>query len=171
MFIENAGRVVTKDEAELFAKDIPDGTVDAVVSWQKTPESSTDYFNQFYCSPKLDETSTEGAGAERNNLIPLSGNITGYCSEELNQDLLDTIEGKTTFVAQQDKFNQRIAQANVVVPLVRDTQVVATGPAIEGAAPALDQWAADPLSGVMVSAPDWKKLNVDESSESLEGEQ
>lgn len=164
-------RVVTKDEAELFAKDIPEGTVDAVVSWQKTPESSTDYFNQFYCSPKQGGTSTEGADAERNSLIPLSGNITGYCSEELNLGLLDTIEGKTAFAAQQDKLNERIAQANVVVPLVRDTQVVATGPAIEGAAPALEQWAADPLSGVMVSAPDWKKLNLDESSESLEGEQ
>lgn len=209
-----AAKTVTKGSAELFSEAVPAGEVDAVVSWQKTPRSVSDYLNQFHCAvngtqtdgaaaanstdtaeattsgaedtpeaatettTEVEETSAEETGADSSGTeatesekserestgadkakesMNTSGNITGLCDSELSSLMAELASGSTPLDGARDEINSRVAQANVLVPIVRDRQTVAIGPTVEGPGGPLEEWGTDPLSGIMATAPQWKK--------------
>lgn len=163
-------QVVTKDATELLTSDLPNGTIDALVNWQKTPESAADYYNQFSCTSEGSHSESSAKSTDKEALTATAGNVTGFCGEELNATLAGVVQGKTTIDAQRDTIARHVAEANIMVPLVRDAQVVATGSAIEGPEANVADWATDPLSGVLPTARDWKKVTDSQDSAPLEGE-
>ena len=163
-----AARVVTKEASALFREDVPGGTVDMLVSWQKTARSGADYLDQFSCVER--KTAVRAGVASDKKLLPYSGNVTGYCDPELNKQLGAVVTGQSTLDSQRGSIEGHIAEANIVVPLVRDQLTVALGEGIEGPAASLDAWAVDPYSAVMVTAPEWKKRHGTSESVPLEGE-
>ncbi|MBC2681936.1 ABC transporter substrate-binding protein [Corynebacterium anserum] len=86
-----------------------------------------------------------------------SGNITGLCDTQLSALMARMASGTESFQQAREEINALVAQANVLVPLVRDRQIVAVGPSLEGPSGPLGQWKTDPVSGIMATAPRWKK--------------
>lgn len=162
-------RSVTKTAAELYSTDVPEGSVDAVVSWQKTPTTVGDWLNQFHCVLGA-SSSQEEAGSERAGGVEkrTNGNLSGLCDAELADTLKAMASGNRDFDEAKDTLTGRIAEANVMLPLLRDEQIVAIGPNIDGPARTLREWATDPLSGIMITAPTWKKKESSQPVQPIE---
>lgn len=152
-------RSLSKPPAELFETDIAEGAVDIVVGWQRSPHTAADYLNQFQCVED-----------SQGQWTPEAGNVTGLCDAELLEALGGVAEGKTLMRNQRQVIDQRIAEANVIIPLFRDEQTIAVGPTVEGADSSLQDWVIDPYSGVFASAPTWQKKEGSAPNAPLEGE-
>lgn len=167
---------VTRPGADLFANDIPAGEVDVLISRHKTPRTIGDYLNQFHCefdpSSLRQEREGEPAGvAEQEGDKKTDGNLTGLCNAAMAENLSAMASGKESFAEARRAIEGTVAEADVMLPILRDQQIVAVGPNIEGPEPDIRQWATDPLSGIMVTAPTWKKKESSNPVEPMEEEQ
>lgn len=152
-------RSVSVEDSDLYGTQVPQGAVDILVSWQRTARTATELWNQYSCVE----------AAETTELRPSNGNMTGLCDPVIQQRLTRIMDGKANLEQYQAEIEQRIAQANVIIPLVRDEEVVAIGSGIRGPSAELDGWPVDPYSGVLVSAPTWAKQETGTRIPTLEG--
>ncbi|WJZ02261.1 ABC transporter family substrate-binding protein [Corynebacterium freiburgense] len=128
--------VVLSDFEEITGRLLPEGRVDAVVSWQRTTQSSITSASRYMCLPT----------AER------AGNLAGACDHDFDKELLSALaSGK--YIDGSNFYSQQV----LGIPLIEDTRIEVLGVGIVGPNPALEQWPMHQPAGALATAATWRR--------------
>lgn len=128
--------VVLSDFNEITGRLLPEGRVDAVVSWQRTTPSAVTTASRFLC-PQT---------AER------AGNLSGVCDQAFDEQLTAALAGQRAVDGAQFYAEQVLG-----IPLLEDTRVEVLGVGIVGPNAALDQWPTNQPAGALATAATWRR--------------
>lgn len=128
--------VVLSDFGEITGRLLPEGRVDAVVSWQRTTPSSVTVASKYLCLQT----------AER------AGNLSGVCDHDFDDQLLAALSGER-MVDPTNFYSREV----LGVPLMEDTRIEVLGVGIVGPDPALQQWPINQPAGALATAATWRR--------------
>ncbi|HIW96682.1 MAG TPA: ABC transporter family substrate-binding protein [Candidatus Corynebacterium gallistercoris] len=163
-------RVRTAEPADLFGELLQSGEVDAVATWQASPNSVADYAEQFRCGHVSSPSGAAATGASATpsvgvagetgvaspkNMAPTGGNLGAVCDQQIEEDITDLTTGAATLAELRGRLDQAIANEATVLPILNDDSIVAVRDVLAGPAKKLDEWPVDDTSGIFVSAPTW----------------
>ncbi|MGJ4096131.1 ABC transporter family substrate-binding protein [Corynebacterium macclintockiae] len=191
--------VRTGEASDILGTSVQQGTVDGVVTWQRSPQLIADYVQQYGCTytsqtadartPKnnssseaqgevgknagegsstsanegADGSADEKSGAEaRLDNTPSGGNLSGTCDQELEQRLTKLREGETELEDERTRVDDRIAELSTVLPILSDRFTVVASNRLSGPTQKLQDWPLDDSSSLLVSAPLWTLMPMEE---------
>ncbi|MDO5076478.1 ABC transporter family substrate-binding protein [Corynebacterium sp.] len=128
--------VVLSDFHEITGRLLPEGRVDAVVSWQRTTPSAITAASRYLC-PQT---------AER------AGNLSAVCDHALDEQLIAGL-AEQRVVSTAEFYAQRV----LGVPLLEDTRMEVLGVGIVGPDSALEQWPLHQPAGALATAATWRR--------------
>lgn len=131
-----AAELVTAELAEITATGLPEGEIDAVVTWRNSIGTPVDVASAYECPPTPD--------------APSAGNLSGYCVPETDEVLAGFLAGENP-AGIADFVRELETLEHLTVPLLRETRVQVLGTGIVGADPLLENWS----SGIS-SAASWR---------------
>ena len=115
---------------------LPDGTADAVVSWDETSGGAASLADYFIC-----ETPTRPAA-----------DLSGYCPENSQATATDILSGEVDERAAAERVRQLNEENVLFVPLLAEVRIHALGKGIVGPGQSIDDWESG-----LVSAGQWRK--------------
>lgn len=131
-----AAEIVAAELSDVAADGLPEGDVDAVISWRNSVGTPVDVASAYGCAPDEERT----------------GNLSGYCVGSTDE-VLDAFLAGEGSTAELVSFIQGLEQLeHLTVPLLQETRVQALGTGIVGVDPLLENWP----SGIS-SASTWRK--------------
>ncbi len=172
--------VRTGNAGEILGSAVEKGEIDGVVTWQRSPQATFDYVEQYGCTTSPEEEGSlepsddsdaknpaEGSnsgdeGASHSN-IPKGGNLSGTCDRNLEERLSKLSEGRAELDGEREKLDERIAEISTVLPLLTDRYTVVTSDRLNGPTPGLEDWPLDNSSSVLISASRWTLSPIEEN--------
>ena len=127
--------VTTDRLTTITSKLLPEGKVDAVVTWEDITLTSLSAANIFNCAE--DE--------------PLAGDLSGFCPDNAAETRMDILSGKISPSTALGRIREINAQDVLYVPLLDETRVHALGEGIVGPGQSIDDWDKG-----LVTAPVWR---------------
>lgn len=127
--------VVTERLTTITDELLPEGDVDAVITWENIQLNSFSAANIYLCD---DET-------------PLAGDLSGYCPEDHEETLEAILSGE---LSPRDALSQTRAlnrEEALYIPLMDESRVQALGKGIVGPGQSMDDW-----RGGLTTAPYWR---------------
>lgn len=172
--------VRTGNAGEILGSAVEQGEVDGVVTWQRSPQATFDYVEQYGCTTAPEEEDSaepsgdadskdpaEGSdsgdeGASHPN-IPKGGNLSGTCDRDLEELLSKLSEGRADLNDEREKLDERISEISTVLPILSDRFTVVTSDRLNGPTPGLEDWPLDNSSSVLISAARWTLSPIEEN--------
>ena len=130
-----AAEVVSERLTTITSKLLPEGEVDAVVTWEDISLNSVAAANIFSCDDKQ----------------PLAGDLSGICpenAEEIREEILSGAMSPKEALGRIRDVNSKEA---LYVPLVDETRIHALGEGIVGPGQSIDDWDEG-----LITAPRWR---------------
>jgi hypothetical protein len=128
--------VTTDRLTTITSKLLPEGKVDAVVTWEDTTLTSLSAASIFNCAEDQ----------------PLAGDLSGFCPDNAAETRMDILSGKISPSTALGRIREINAQDVLYVPLLDETRVHALGEGIVGPGQSIDDWDKG-----LVTAPVWRK--------------
>ncbi|RNE48680.1 ABC transporter [Corynebacterium alimapuense] len=123
-----AAEMVSDDLDRITGQLLPDGEIDAVISWDESDEGSITLASDWLCPSQ--ETSLR------------SGNLSGYCTPESDTLAAELLAGEVDQETAAEQFREINASEHLVVPLLGERRVMVLGEGIVGPDPDLENWTA-----------------------------
>lgn len=115
---------------ELYGKDLLDGTVDAVVGWERAGQDApTVLASRYGCPPAPTTGQEETSQVEAIKKAP--SNVSGVCDQGLQPSIDGALRGVDVSRALAEA-EPRLWDLATVLPIVQDNGVAAAGPRVDG---------------------------------------
>lgn len=115
---------------ELYGKDLLDGTVDAIVGWERAGEdAATVLASRYGCPPASLPGNEDSAAVEAARKAP--ANISGVCDPALQPATDGALRGQNAPKVIADA-EPRLWELATVLPIMQDNGVAAAGPRVDG---------------------------------------
>lgn len=128
--------LVAAELGDVAAEGLPEGEVDAVISWRNSVGTPVDVASAYGCQPE----------AYR------SGNLSGYCVSATDEQLDAFLAGEGSTAEIRNFVSDLEQLENLTVPLLRESRVQVLGNGIVGPDPLLENWPSGISSAAM-----WRK--------------
>ncbi|MFI5777942.1 ABC transporter family substrate-binding protein [Nocardia sp. NPDC051570] len=118
---------------ELYGKDLLDGTVDAIVGWERAGQDPTTLLAARYgCPPPAaPPTGTEGNAAQLDAMRKAPSNISGVCDPTLQPQLDAALRG-IDVPKNLGEVEPKLWDLSTVLPIMQDTGVAAASSRMDG---------------------------------------
>lgn len=131
--------VVSSDLDRITGRLLPEGEVDAVITWEQVEGDSGDLASDWLCPDP-------GAGMS-------SGNLSGYCTPETDALARQILAGEVDTTSGAQRLRATNQREHLNIPLLGERRVLVLGEGIVGPDPDLDNWTAG-----ISTVPSWRKL-------------
>jgi len=131
--------VVSSDLDEITGQLLPEGEVDAVITWEHVEGDSADLASDWLCPDPAAELS--------------SGNLSGYCTPESDALARQILAGEVDTTSGAQRLRATNEREHLSIPLLGERRVLVLGEGIVGPDPDLDNWTAG-----ISTVPSWRKL-------------
>ena len=127
--------VVSERLTTITSKLLPEGDVDAVVTWEDISLNSLAAANIFSCDNKQ----------------PLAGDLSGICPENADEIREEILSGTMSPKEALGRIREVNSKEALYVPLMDETRIHALGKGIVGPGQSIDDW-----DGGLITAPRWR---------------
>ncbi|RAV31840.1 ABC transporter family substrate-binding protein [Corynebacterium heidelbergense] len=189
-------RAISAEPAELLGTTLPQGGVDILVQWGMLPQSEQDLSGQFACVSQMVSASRGGQGRREvastmskdtppatpeprpasetddraAELPPVYGaNLTGTCDPDITDALDKMNRGEEPLEQAREAIVGRVKQLGVMVPIVRDSQLIAGNKQLSKPVDEQPSSADSGYSGVFTAAMSWQKQDSPPTDEPTQG--
>lgn len=181
MFVETISTPI----GAVVSQELPEGTIDALVSWQRTDTAPTTLASRYHCprtshpslpaqqdpdgtaptSPTASATEAASKSKTRRPAAPdspqetathRSGNLAGFCNADVDATLEQALAGKISSDHAVDLIGPTVRGAILKVPIMNDRRLDILGSTLQGPTQQLEKWPLSPSTGLIGTAPIWQ---------------
>ncbi|MDO4910478.1 MAG: ABC transporter substrate-binding protein [Corynebacterium sp.] len=160
----NAELVGETDE-ELATADLPNGSVDILVDWQRVPTNVSDLASRYSCNSAFDtgDSSSRSQDSSSNTTVFRRDNLSGFCNVTIQADINATLSGAMTYEQLAQEIESSIESTVVSYPVVKEMRIQAIGSSLVApeseAGHRLSHWQTRPGIGIFGSLPSWTSIS------------
>ncbi|WP_137726228.1 ABC transporter family substrate-binding protein [Prescottella subtropica] len=122
---------------DLYGAALASGRVDAIVGWERAgSDPATSLASRFGCVPVAAPAATPAPEAGDPPVLRAPSNVSGLCDPALQSGIDAALRGEADVAHVIADAEPRLWELAAVLPVLQDNTIVATGPGVDGVAPA-----------------------------------
>ncbi|MDO4908266.1 MAG: ABC transporter substrate-binding protein [Corynebacterium sp.] len=153
-----ASELITEDESGLASQDLPNGSVDIAVAWQRTPNNISTLASQYGC--EQEEKSTNNSDS-----VPTyrRDNLSGFCSSTTESAINAALSGTMDFNELQSVISTQTSESVVSYPLIKELRIQAVGTSLvvpdSFVGKSISSWPQLPGIGIFSTVSSWSSIS------------